>query len=61
MERSAEKIRQGWALLGQVMNRDYGEAAEKFVRTPERSPLFVVEIHEMTGRCSAGPEEDIHF
>jgi len=43
------------------MNRDYGEAAEKFVRTPERSPLFVVEIHEMTGRCSAGPEEDIHF
>ncbi len=61
MERSPEKIRQGWTLLGQVMNRDYGEAAEKFVRIPERSPLFVVEIREMTGRCSAGPGDGIDF
>ncbi|WP_181552799.1 pyridoxamine 5'-phosphate oxidase family protein [Desulfosalsimonas propionicica] len=61
MERSPAKIRRGWALLGQVMNADYREAAEKFVRTPEKSPLFIVDIREMTGRCSAGPGSGIDF
>lgn len=61
MEQSPEKIRRGWAVLGQVMNADYREAAEKFVRTQEKSPLFAVEIREMTGRCSAGPGSEIDF
>ncbi|MFP4533164.1 MAG: pyridoxamine 5'-phosphate oxidase family protein [Desulfobacterales bacterium] len=61
MERSPEKIRHGWALLGQVMDADYSDAAERFARTPEKSPLFVVEIREMTGRCSAGPGDGIDF
>lgn len=61
MEQSPEKIRHGWALLGQVMNADYSDAAERFARAPEKSPLFVVEIREMTGRCSAGPGSGIDF
>lgn len=61
MARSTEKIRHGWALLGQVMNADYSDAAERFARAPEKSPLFVVEIREMTGRCSAGPGDGFDF
>ena len=61
MESSPERILQGWQLLGQVMNADYGRAAEKFVQASEKSPLLSVKIQELTGRCSAGPGKKIDF
>jgi nitroimidazol reductase NimA-like FMN-containing flavoprotein (pyridoxamine 5'-phosphate oxidase superfamily) len=52
-----ESLRAGWKLLGQVMGADYSRAAEKFAGHPDRSPLFRVQVREMTGRCSAGKNE----
>jgi hypothetical protein len=51
--REPEEIRKGWELLGQVMRQDFTWAADKFCRTPERSPMMAVKVHSRTGRCSA--------
>ncbi|MDR2443588.1 MAG: hypothetical protein LBE31_08725 [Deltaproteobacteria bacterium] len=51
--RDSKTIGEGWALLGKVMGADYTKAAEKFMATPERSPMLAVSITEKTGRCSA--------
>ncbi|MDR0622084.1 MAG: hypothetical protein LBJ61_09440 [Deltaproteobacteria bacterium] len=48
-----DEIRLGWDLLGQVMKQDFSSAADKFCKTPERSPMMAVKIHSRTGRCSA--------
>nr|WP_320014497.1 hypothetical protein [uncultured Desulfobacter sp.] len=42
----------GWSLLGQVMGTDYSAAAEKFSRPGKASPMLVVDVEKMTGRCS---------
>lgn len=54
-------IRQGWALLGEVMKQDYSRFAERFCANPERSPLFRVEVRAITGRCSAAVGELLNF
>ncbi len=56
-----DKIRQGWELLGNVMNENYEEAAERFYKTPERSPFLSVKVEKMTGKCSIRPGEAINF
>lgn len=49
----SEALRQGWRRLGEVMGADYSEAARRFERLKDRSPLFCVRVEETTGRCSA--------
>ena len=46
-------LREGWRLLGEVMGADYSEAARRFERCTDRTPLFCVTVEETTGRCSA--------
>jgi hypothetical protein len=57
--RDPDEIRLGWDLLGKVMNQDFSQAADKFCRTPERSPLMAVKVHSRTGRCSARNGESL--
>ncbi|MDR3176709.1 MAG: pyridoxamine 5'-phosphate oxidase family protein [Desulfovibrio sp.] len=54
----ANALCEGWGLLGKVMGADYSQAAEKFARCADRSPLFRVLAAETTGRCSASKDED---
>ncbi|MDR1112125.1 MAG: hypothetical protein LBP92_15875 [Deltaproteobacteria bacterium] len=54
-----DEIREGWRLLGQVMGQDFSAAAERFCKTPERSPMMAVRIHSRTGRCSANNGEQL--
>lgn len=46
-------IRRGWKLLGDVMGADMSDAADRFCAKPERSPMLLVRILEITGRCNA--------
>jgi hypothetical protein len=52
-------IGEGWALLGRVMGADYSKAAERFVKTPGRSPMLAVKVDEKTGRCSSRTGEEL--
>ncbi len=49
----AAAVREGWRLLGAVMDEDYSRAADTFAGLKDRSPLFRVRVQEMTGRCNA--------
>ena len=49
----AATVREGWRLLGQVMRTDYSRAADTFAGLKDRSPLFLVRLEKMTGRCNA--------
>ena len=40
---------------------DCRKTAERFACMPEKSPLVVVQVQEMTGRCSAGAGQAIDF
>jgi nitroimidazol reductase NimA-like FMN-containing flavoprotein (pyridoxamine 5'-phosphate oxidase superfamily) len=53
-----EEIQKGWKLLGDLLGEDYSKVSQKFLDHPERSPLFVVDIRERTGRCSAKAGEE---
>ncbi|MDR2387362.1 MAG: hypothetical protein LBE80_07255 [Deltaproteobacteria bacterium] len=53
------EIRRGWELLGQVMKQDFSWAADKFCKTPERSPMMAVKVHSRTGRCSGKNGESL--
>ena len=57
-EKDPARIARGWRLLGELLGEDYSEASKKFVKTPGRSPLFVVKVTEKTGRCSARAGEE---
>ena len=54
------EIRLGWELLGKVMNQDFTWAADKFCKTPERSPMLTVRIASRTGRCSAKNSDSVN-
>jgi hypothetical protein len=56
-----ERISKGWDRLGKVMGADYSEVSLKFVKNPERSPLFAVKVREKTGRCSAKAGEAFEY
>lgn len=49
--RDKEAIERGWNLLGEVMNADYSKIGERFGLSPEKSPLFLVVVENITGRC----------
>lgn len=48
----------GWAKLGLVLGQDFSAAAERFLGK-EASPLFMVQVDHMTGRCSAKAGETL--
>ena len=55
VERDPSALARGWELLGRVMDADYAKAAEKF------SPMLVVAVDRMTGRCNYKRDESIDF
>ena len=61
VETSPEAILLGWNLLGQTMGTDYSAAAEKFSRPGKASPMLVVDVEKITGRCSHSKREAIDF
>ncbi|MDR2349014.1 MAG: hypothetical protein LBF41_00110 [Deltaproteobacteria bacterium] len=56
--RDPELIGKGWKLLGEIMGADYSTVAQKFIKNPENSPLFVVKVNNKTSRCSAKAGEE---
>lgn len=54
-------MRRGWESLGEIMNEDLSKAADRFCANPERSPMLLVRVGEMTGQCSAKHDEAMHF
>jgi len=48
-----ELIHRGWMEFGEMLDWDVEKAADRFSKNPERSPMFLVKITEMTGRCKA--------
>jgi nitroimidazol reductase NimA-like FMN-containing flavoprotein (pyridoxamine 5'-phosphate oxidase superfamily) len=60
-ETNREAIRDGWAMLGQVMRQDYSKAAQRFCSKETASPFLRVNIKKLTGRCSAAPGQALSF
>ncbi|MDR1083480.1 MAG: hypothetical protein LBP22_01170 [Deltaproteobacteria bacterium] len=54
-----DEIVEGWRLLGLVLGLDFSSAADRFAKTPERSPMLAVKVHQRTGRCSFRPGEAV--
>lgn len=51
-------LSRGWRLLGEALGQDFS-AAEKRFTGKAKSPLFMVNVERMTGRCSAGIGEEL--
>ncbi len=52
-------MRRGWEALGEVMRSDMSQLADRFCSKPERSPMLLVRVTEMTGRCNAKPGQPL--
>lgn len=51
-------LARGWRLLGQALGQDFSAALARFAGKAE-SPLFMVGVERMTGRCSARAGEEL--
>lgn len=49
--RDPDSIYRGWIALGDLLGWDVKKSAERFSKRPEKSPMLLVRISEMTGRC----------
>lgn len=56
----ADLVAEGWRLLGRVLGQDFSAAAARF-SGKARSPLFMVTVERMTGRCSARAGQELPF
>lgn len=54
-------IHRGWMEFGELLKWDLRKSADRFSKNPERSPMLLARISEMTGRCKAKPGEAMHF
>lgn len=53
-------LARGWGLLGTVLGQDFSAAAARFAGKAQ-SPLFMVRVERMTGRCSARAGEELRL